>query len=35
MDDQTTTKSIGTPAFDGKADNFAMWWPRFKAFVAV
>jgi hypothetical protein len=35
MDDQTTTKSIGTLAFDGKAEKFAMWWPRFRAFAAV
>ena len=35
MDDHTASKHIGTPAFDGKAEKFAMWWPRFTAFAAV
>ena len=34
MTDEVST-SVKLPTFDGKSENFAMWWIRFQAFATV
>ena len=35
MSDMTGDKSAKLPTFDGKVDNFQLWWRRFKAYAGV
>ena len=35
MEEETTSRSVRLPTFDGKFKSFMIWWIRFRAFATV